>query len=222
MYIIKTIDRLKTVLKNQKMSYFFKEKFVHINGIKYPSIRTILSYLEKGVKTKYKGRDYELIKQTITPLKDDICFIHGDLVFSNVFSYRPVYINRLFYLGLNRFKCIDPRGSFGINKDFGDIAYDYSKIYQCVYGYYDFLIEGLFSLKMTRDNFMYRFTANNAIALCKSAFDSIFPKKYLDRIRIIESLQFLSMAPLHSDKTDHELVILAHGIVRFCGALRKI
>lgn len=215
MYITKTIERLLDVLSDPQMDFFYCKKNVTINGKKYPSLITIIDFLKKAVKTKYRGAEYKLLKEIVHLNKDNVCFIHGDLVFSNVFACSSCFCKS------KKLKFIDPRGCFWNDKNFGDILYDYSKIYQCVFGSYDFIINNQFTTKLKNDNFEYTIKTNDALSICQKKFDDLFSNKSLNKIKLIEALQFLSMASLHSDKKEHEFIILAHGIVRFCNIVNK-
>lgn len=105
--------------------------------------------------------------------------IHGDLVFSNVFLCDNQVI-----------RFIDMRGKIGeTDTIFGDIFYDYAKIYQSLIGY-DFILND-YEINVSYLNELRKF------------FESYFVDKYS-----IEQLQFLkyitagllfSLIPLHTD-----------------------
>jgi hypothetical protein len=46
MYLIKTINRLKDLNNDNKFRLFFNTKNILINGIEYPSITSIIKWLE--------------------------------------------------------------------------------------------------------------------------------------------------------------------------------
>lgn len=213
MYITKTLDRLNKVLENPNLKFWFENKYVMVNGKQYPSISTLVKFLKDGLKCNFEGKQYDALNKIITPSKSTICLIHGDLVFSNVFIYQRG--------NEYEFKCIDPRGGFGKDKNYGDLIYDYAKIYQSIFGLYDFVLEGDFDYRFDGKNIKYWVQPNNNAWKCQKVFKRFFPKIYLNRIKLVEALQFLSMVPLHNDRIDHQKIFLAHGIVRFCNAMGK-
>jgi capsule biosynthesis phosphatase len=99
--------------------------------------------------------------------------IHGDPVFTNVF---------LTERGL---KFIDPRGSLSGNFSiFGDVYYDYAKVFQSIMGY-DNVLHGI------EINYDYR----DRMA---DDFFSNFSEKEVSYIKILTASLLLSLIPLHS------------------------
>jgi capsule biosynthesis phosphatase len=119
--------------------------------------------------------------------------IHGDLVFSNIFLCENQTI-----------KLIDMRGRVGnVDTIFGDIFYDYAKIYQSLWGYdfilndcsinYDYLLNlrGYFEEKFINQFGMERFNILKYLTAC--LLFSMIPlhtdldkqKKYFDLLRSI-------------------------------------
>lgn len=213
-YLDKTISRIKKIAKLDYLSFFFKNDFITINENKYPSVKTILKYLvdqKNKFKKSAKINKTNLIHWMCTPTKDRICFCHGDVVFSNVFAF----------FDKASLKVIDPRGSFGSDKKYGDIYYDYAKIYQCLYGYYDYIIEDKFTYKTTDKKLEYEIHTTKRIFDLADAFDENTPiKKSSNEIKLIESLQFLSMVALHSDNHDRQIIMLATGVEHFCDIIK--
>ena len=213
-YLDKTISRIKEIANLDYLSFFFKNDFVTINENKYPSVKTILKYLvdqKKKIKKHTKNSKTNLIHWICAPTKTRICFCHGDAVFSNVFAF----------FDRASLKVIDPRGSFGSDKKYGDVYYDYAKIYQCLYGYYDYIIEDKFTYKITNKKLEYEIHTTERIFDLQDAFDENTPiKKSSKEIKLIESLQFLSMVALHSDNPDRQIIMLATGVEHFCDIIK--
>jgi len=105
--------------------------------------------------------------------------IHGDAVFSNCLIDEN-----------NLFKLIDMRGK---NKDvltiFGDILYDYAKIYQSLIGYDEIL------LKKNVSNY-YR---KNLINIFFSFIKDNIGEKYIEYIKMITKSLLFTLIPLHNN-----------------------
>ena len=107
-YIDKTFDRLNKVYN---LVPFATDKEIIINGRTCRNVFYIKDELEKNVM-KY--------------LPDNFCFIHGDCTFSNIMLRKdmsPVLI--------------DPRGYFGTTEIYGDVCYDWVKLYYSLFSNYD-------------------------------------------------------------------------------------
>jgi 5-methylthioribose kinase len=99
--------------------------------------------------------------------------IHGDPVFTNIF---------LTETGL---KFIDPRGKVGGDFSiFGDIYYDFAKVYQSILGY-DFVLNDL--------DFSFEYQER-----IRSKFESNFTEFEIKNIRKITAGLLFSLIPLHS------------------------
>jgi capsule biosynthesis phosphatase len=106
--------------------------------------------------------------------------IHGDPVFSNVFLCDHGFI-----------RFIDMRGKVGeVETIFGDIFYDYAKVYQSLYGY-DFILNdceiNVIYLRELREYFEARFI-------------EMFSPHLLETLRYITAGLFFSLIPLHRER----------------------
>ena len=107
-YYHKTMNRLADV---EDLIPFAREKEIVING--------------KRCRNVYYHK-YELEKKLEQLTCDTFSFIHGDCTFSNMMIRKngePVLI--------------DPRGYFGYSELYGDVRYDWAKIYYSIVGNYD-------------------------------------------------------------------------------------
>lgn len=108
-YIKKTFDRLAKV---EELVPFARDEYIRINGRYYKNIfydrEALKNVLESHYPTEFR-------------------LIHGDPTFSNTIYDR---VNRKVYL-------IDPRGYFGKTKLYGDVDYDWAKVYYSLVGDYD-------------------------------------------------------------------------------------
>lgn len=112
--------------------------------------------------------------------------IHGDPVFTNIFFTK------------SGVKFIDPRGSVGDKLSvFGDIYYDFSKIYQSIMGY-DFILNGM-NLRTEYQNML------------RLKFESHFSSDEIAKIRTITASLIFSLLPLHENdpiKTEEYIKII--------------
>lgn len=111
--------------------------------------------------------------------KGKISIIHGDSVFTNIL------INKF-----GKIKMIDMRGSIGnVNSIYGDIFYDYAKIYQSIIGY-DEILKDINISKNYKKEFM-------------NHFKSRFLEKYNDDdfyfLKIIVASLLFTLIPLHNN-----------------------
>ena len=105
--------------------------------------------------------------------------IHGDPVFSNVFLCKNQLI-----------RFIDMRGKLGdVETIFGDVFYDYAKVYQCLWGY-DFIVND------AKINHPY---LDNLRAFFEDFFVERFSLDQLNMLKYITASLFFSLIPLHSD-----------------------
>lgn len=107
-YYNKTFARLSKI---QELIPFAKERELIINGRK---CRNVYYYKQ------------QLAKKIEKLQCDKFAFIHGDCTFSNMMIRND-----------GELVLIDPRGYFGYSELFGDIRYDWAKIYYSIVGNYD-------------------------------------------------------------------------------------
>jgi hypothetical protein len=143
----------------------------------------------------------------------EFTIIHGDLCLSNVLYDRRSGFVRL----------VDPRGSFGASGIFGDPRYDLAKLSHSFHGDYDFYVNGLFGLEVSEDGVECRPFRSPLHETVRQMFDHWLLRReraHYRAIRLIESLLFLSMAPLHADRPRSQLAFLARGLELFDRAVR--
>lgn len=107
-YYHKTMNRLSQI---EDLVPFAREKVIRING---KNCRNVYFYKR------------ELEKKLELLTCREFCFIHGDCTFSNLMlreNGMPVLI--------------DPRGYFGFTEIYGDVRYDWAKLYYSIVGNYD-------------------------------------------------------------------------------------
>jgi hypothetical protein len=106
--------------------------------------------------------------------------IHGDMVFSNIFLCEPRLL-----------KFIDMRGKVGDTLTiYGDIFYDYAKVYQSLCGY-DYVLMG-------REHGMSEYNAE-LLRYFEEKFTAQWGAERMGWIKIITASFFFSLIPLHTD-----------------------
>jgi choline kinase len=125
-----------------------------------------------------------------TQLEDGIpSFIHGDLQFDNV----------LYDADTDTFKLLDWRQDFGGHVEFGDRYYDLAKLYGGILLNYDYIKLNLLSYSEDSQeifiDFAQRFQTDSYLQILS---DFIVTQGYdLARVRLLVSLIYLNMSPLH-------------------------
>ena len=121
----------------------------------------------------------EYFNQYETENKGIFGIIHGDAVFSNCLIDNN-----------NNFKLIDMRGKLDdVLTIYGDILYDYAKIYQSLIGYDEILFDKIVSndYKTKMLNTYYTFIKNK------------FNDEYINIIKMITNSLLFTLIPLHND-----------------------
>lgn len=131
-YIGKTFDRLEKI---RDLVPFAGNEYIMVNGRKCRNVFFCRKEIEKAVM------EY---------MPDSFCLIHGDCTFSNIMLKNdsiPVLI--------------DPRGYFGHTELFGDVAYDWVKLYYSLYSNYDRFNLKKFILNIKEDEVELSIESNN-------------------------------------------------------------
>ena len=156
------------------------------------SINIYKNYSEK-LKTRYNNYDYskfdnsynlynfllEHLEKYEYEDRGKISIIHGDPVFTNIL------INKF-----GKIKMIDMRGVIGnINTIYGDIFYDYAKIYQSLIGY-DEVLSDITISKIYKDQFISHF---------KLRFLERYTEDDFYFLKIIVASLLFTLIPLHNN-----------------------
>jgi len=161
--------------------------------IKSPKSNIYSNYIIK-LKNRFNSYDYSTFKNSkekYAELVDKLkeyesndqgkhgC-VHGDPVFSNVLADNDGDI-----------KLVDPRGQTGEeeNSIYGDVMYDYAKIFQSLCGYDEIMLTGW--KKLDNNEFiesLYKHISNN------------HGEKYIEYINIIKNSLLFSLIPLHDNE----------------------
>ncbi len=188
MYIEKTINRVEQFEK--KTSLNLNEE-IWVNDICCPPVMDLLSQVNAEI---LHSADESLAS-----------VIHGDLCFSNILYNHPTKTIRL----------IDPRGLFGhLSGVWGDPYYDYAKLSHSVNSFYDVIIADMFTISQRENEITLDVIVNDNQRMIGDLFLSLLSHRYINikHVRIIESLLFLSMTPLHADYPKRQTAMFAVGI----------
>jgi hypothetical protein len=135
----------------------------------------------------------------------DECLVHGDFCFSNIFyDFRSVSI-----------KVIDPRGELpdGRRSIYGLQSYDFAKLAHSAIGGYDLIITGYISGQVQGDDLILDDSYRDAPRwqrLIEVFEASKISQMYSPKVRDAMLVHlFLSMLPMHGDRPDRQIAMLA-------------
>lgn len=191
-YYEKTLKRLESILKDERFASFCQDE-VEINNVSCIGLNRALETLP------------DLIEAVDLYVCEYFTIIHGDLCLSNILYDRGNRIIRL----------IDPRGTFGVFDIYGDPRYDMAKLSHSIEGDYDFFSNGLFDYRWEGSAFYFQPQLEKRHERVKEIFRTRLLNEQLPaywQIKLIESLLFLSMVPLHADRHASQLAFLARGL----------
>lgn len=141
-YFNKTIKRLSKI---EDLVPFARERYVRVNGRNCRNIYFYRDKLEKALE-HFKCETFSLI--------------HGDCTFSNLMireDGNPILI--------------DPRGYFGFTELYGDVRYDWAKLYYSIVGNYDRFNLKKFDLDILEDEVKLSIESNGWEELEKDFFE---------------------------------------------------
>lgn len=192
-YIKKTNERIKSLLKNDNWKRRWLNDSIIINKKTYRSINKLFPMIinQSEELCRYKSGS----------------IIHGDFCFSNI----------LFDLNNQIVRLIDPRGSFGIKGVYGDPRYDIAKLRHSIANLYDYIVADSFEVVEKEMSFSYKIYSDNNNNELKNIYDNIIINIGYDveQIKFIEGLLFLTMLPLHSDNPQRQLAMYLTSTIIF-------
>jgi len=97
------------------------------------------------------------------------------------------------------FKLIDWRHNFAGNLDYGDIYYDFAKLYHALIITHEVIRNNQFDIKINENEISYHFVAKSNLLEYKSLFEKFVESEGYDlqKLKILTALHFLNIAPLH-------------------------
>lgn len=184
-YIDKTFSRLSRI---EDLVPFAKDEFIRINGRYYKNIFFDKDALRRILEPKYPQKFH---------------LIHGDPTFSNMLYDR---LNSKVYF-------IDPRGYFGKTKLFGDVDYDWAKVYYSLVGDYDQFNRKKFALDIQDNGVELAIKPNNWSDMEEYFFDKLDGVSRT-KIRALHSLIWLSLTTYAWEDYDSICAAFYNGIVK--------
>jgi thiamine kinase-like enzyme len=183
MYVNKTLKRIEPVTKYLNLN---KNSILVVNNIR---VEPILPFDTEIVEKMYKH---------LSPIRY-FTPIHGDPTFSNIFVSNDLSI-----------KFIDPRGSFGKQKIYGDPRYDFAKLYYSAIGNYDQFNLKNFRLKVDGNRFTLSINSSGfeeTEIIFRTRLNSIYSD-----IKILHALIWLSLSGYVIDDIDAMVAAYVHGL----------
>lgn len=184
-YITKTFDRLSKV---EKLVPFADQEFIKINGRYYKNVFFNKEELEQEIR-KYYPKEFALI--------------HGDCTFSNLmfdtFEMRAVLI--------------DPRGYFGKTKFYGDVDYDWAKLYYSLNGEYDQFNRKKFTLDIRENDVEFAIKPNNWADMEEFFFECL-PNVNKRKIKLLHAIIWLSLTTYAWEDYDSICGAFYNGVVK--------
>ncbi len=172
-YIRKTIDRLKKV---QTLIPFASDEYIKINGKRCKNFYFCVDEVANKMREFYP---------------QEFCFIHGDSTFSNILldkNHNPVLI--------------DPRGYFGNTELYGDVAYDWAKLYYSLATNYDQFNLKNFDLCINEDDVTLSISASGWEELVPYFLDLVKSDCSPEQLNLILALIWLSLTTYAWDDYD--------------------
>lgn len=184
-YLIKTFDRLSKI---EKLVPFADDEFIKINGRYYKNVFFNKDELAEVIR-EYYPKNFALI--------------HGDCTFSNLmfdtFNMKAVLI--------------DPRGYFGKTKFYGDVDYDWAKLYYSLVGEYDQFNRKKFTLDIREKDVEFAIKPNNWADMEEFFFECL-PNVNHKKIKLLHAIIWLSLTTYAWEDYDSICGAFYNGIVK--------
>lgn len=173
-YVGKTFKRLEKI---RDLVPFADKEYIRINN---KICRNVFFYQDK-LKQKFSSYKCKNFK-----------FLHGDNTFSNMMLNK----NMLPIM-------IDPRGYFGFTEMYGDVAYDWAKLYYSLVGNYDQFNLKRFRLNINEEEVKLEIESNNWEDLEDYFFELITDENVTkENIKLIHAVIWLSLTTYAWDDYD--------------------
>lgn len=145
--LVQSLERLHSFAKVPADQFSILEAYYHKTVKRLESVRDLIPFADRqyirinGRNCRnpyfYKSRFRERVKELLCDCQEFV-LIHGDCTFSNTMVDSD--LNVVF---------LDPRGYFGFTELYGDVYYDWAKVYYSLYGDYDQFNNKKFTLDIT-------------------------------------------------------------------------
>ena len=184
-YFNKTFDRLSKV---KNLIPFAQNEFIKINGQYFRNV----FFCKDEIKNRLKAAP---------PLHFQL--IHGDCTFSNLmfdtFNMKAILI--------------DPRGYFGKTKLYGDVDYDWAKLYYSLKGEYDQFNRKKFTLDIRENDVEIAIKPNNWADMEEFFFDCL-PGVDKNKIKLLHAIIWLSLTTYAWEDYDSICGAFYNGLIK--------
>lgn len=191
-YIGKTFQRLERI---EKLVPFAKDEYIVINGQRYKNVFFCKEELETQVM-KY--------------LPERFVLLHGDCTFSNMLLKNgkiPMMI--------------DPRGYFGFTELYGDLAYDWAKLYYSLAGNYDQFNLKRFTLKIEEDEVWLDIESNHWEDMEEVFFALLEGQVTKEQMKLLHAIIWLSLTTYAWEDYDSICGAFYNGVCLLNDAMHK-
>lgn len=206
----RSLDNTKGLQYKDQIASMYEKK-----TLERLSLTGIDLYSEYVINGERCPKLIDIIKECSVDVKDsDICMTHGDLCFSNIilsdnYDYTADNADPKEYLYF-----IDPRGMLpdGEMTSYGDYRYDIAKLAHSLIGEYDRIkTDNVMSFRLSDNE--YRIDFYDASFYSQCVRNTVF-SEYSDTPVIYNIMVhlFLSMIPLHADKPEQQVAMLANAL----------
>lgn len=188
MYINKTEREYHKLLL--QFPYFLNEieryDYIYLNGKKLLTFHSMWPTFRKHIQSRY--------------LVSHLTYIHGDLCFSNIlYGQHPIN-------GDVVLKFVDPRGSFGSTKSYGDFYYDLAKIMHSCDGRYEYFITDNFKVThLDQQRFELAFTGTSSDPIAEMWRNLLRQHNFdITKVETLQGLIFIGMCARHYDSFERQ------------------
>ncbi len=187
-YKDKTYERVESFIKKTDK----KEDAAIVNGVKVPPVRELLKMVDWGHLSNGEPANF-----------------HGDLQFDNVLVRTKANKAK------DKFVLLDWRHDFGGLTDMGDLYYDLAKLYGGMTLSYPLIKDGMFHFDSTDNEVYYHYFIKSDLLEARECYEEFIAQHGYDlkKIKILTSLIFLNMAPLHHAPFDGMLYHLGRKLL---------
>lgn len=204
MYINKTEREYQSLVNNFE---YFKEmeqnEEITLNGYTLKSFKSIWPKIKQYLESHC--------------LTNSLNYIHGDLCYSNIlYGINPINSDVVL-------KFIDPRGSFGNVKSYGDSYYDLAKLAHSSYGGYEYFITDNFSISESENNYTLKYFNENKFEVHEQ-FKQFIRSHGYDQLKIdaLQGTIFVGMCARHYDSITRQKAMLLTGLKLLNDVYEKI
>lgn len=188
--LVESLNRLHSFAKVPANKFSIMEAYYHKTIKRLESVRDLIPFADKeyirinGRNCRnpyfYKQKLRERIRELLCDCQEFV-LIHGDCTFSNTMVDSG--LNVIF---------LDPRGYFGFTKLYGDVYYDWAKVYYSLYGNYDQFNNKHFTLNIEDREISLQIGTNGWEEMAEYFFNQI-PDCNQEKIQLLHSIIWLSL-----------------------------